>query len=151
MMSSVSRDHTDLCYPAFVLRYRFKPFAQGLEMVLGELERPIMEAIWQLGQVTVADVVAELKTGHAYNTVKTIMDRLEKKGLLRRARQSKPVIYEAVVSAADLQQQTSRTVIEGLVSQFGQTALVEFAAVVRENPENLEKLRQLLATIPDEK
>jgi BlaI family transcriptional regulator, penicillinase repressor len=147
----VSRDDTDLCYPSLVLRYRFKPFAQGLEMVLGELERPIMEAIWQLGQVTVADVVAQMKSGHAYNTVKTIMDRLEKKGLLRRVRQSKPVIYEAVVSAANLQQQTSRTVIEGLVSQFGQTALVEFAAVVRENPENLEKLRQLLATIPDEK
>jgi BlaI family transcriptional regulator, penicillinase repressor len=147
----VSRDSPDLCYPAHVLRYRFKPFAQGLEMVLGELERPIMEAIWQLGQVTVAEVVAELNTGHAYNTVKTIMDRLEKKGLLRRVRQSKPVIYEAVVSAADLQQQTSRTVIEGLVSQFGQTALVEFASVVRENPENLEKLRQLLAAMPDDK
>ncbi len=133
------------------MRFRFNPTATGLEMILGELERPIMDVIWSKKTVTVAEVVEGLQTGHAYNTIKTIMDRLEKKGLLRRVRQSKPVIYEAVINEADLQQQASRSMIEGLVKQFGNTAVTEFAAVMRENPDQLRELRALLEQLPDDK
>jgi BlaI family transcriptional regulator, penicillinase repressor len=133
-----------------MMRFRFNPAATGLEMILGELERPIMDVIWSKETVTVAEVVEGLNTGRAYNTIKTIMDRLEKKGLLHRVRQSKPVIYEAAINAADLQQQASRSMIEGLVKQFGNTAITEFVAVMKENPALLRELRALLKTLPDD-
>ena len=131
-------------------RFRFDPTANGLEMILGELERPIMEIVWAKEPVTVADVVAALETDHAYTTIKTVMDRLEKKGLLTRINAGRPVMYEATINAKELKKQASRSMIEGLVKHFGSTAVVEFAAVLRENPKRLKELRSLLEQLPDD-
>ena len=130
-------------------RFRFKPAQSGLESILGELERPIMEVVWARGEVGVAEVVASLETDSAYTTVKTVMERLEKKGLLKRVKQGKAYVYTAALDRETLEGQASRKVIEGLLSAFGSKALAQFAEVVSEDQSKLSELRALLDALPD--
>lgn len=51
---------------------------------LGERELDIMQQLWRLGSATVGEVHQGLGDGVAYNTVQTMLNRLEEKGLVRR-------------------------------------------------------------------
>jgi predicted transcriptional regulator len=67
---------------------------------LGELERTVMEVLWDRGEpCVVRDVVRALAARDlAYTTVMTVLDRLEKKGVVRRERDGRAWRYEAVSS-----------------------------------------------------
>lgn len=62
---------------------------------LGELQRKVMEIIWQHGQVTVKEVVELItacrKNPPAYTTILTVMQKLEKGGFIRHIRQRNEV------------------------------------------------------------
>ena len=56
-------------------------------MRLGDLERRVMEILWaQLHSKLTARQVADDLPGYAYTTVLTVLDRLERKGLVHRER-----------------------------------------------------------------
>ncbi len=63
---------------------------------LGELQRAVMEAVWQLGQASVRQVWKQLsrKKEMAYTTVLTAMQRLEQAGWLRHHMDGKKNIYQ---------------------------------------------------------
>jgi predicted transcriptional regulator len=65
---------------------------------LGELERAVMEVLWDRGEpVLIRDVVGALEARDlAYTTVMTVLDRLEKKDVVRRQRDGRAWRYEAV-------------------------------------------------------
>lgn len=65
---------------------------------LGELERAVMEVLWDRGEPSVVrDVVRALASRDlAYTTVMTVLDRLEKKGVVRRQRDGRAWRYEAI-------------------------------------------------------
>lgn len=67
---------------------------------LGELERAVMEVLWDRGEpCLVRDVVRALAGRDlAYTTVMTVLDRLEKKDVVRRQRDGRAWRYEAVSS-----------------------------------------------------
>ena len=62
---------------------------------LGELQRSVMEMVWELGEATVQDVRKRLKRRKrpAYTTVLTVMQKLEKLGLLRHRSEGKTYVY----------------------------------------------------------
>ncbi|MGH2573291.1 MAG: BlaI/MecI/CopY family transcriptional regulator [Actinomycetota bacterium] len=71
---------------------------------LGELESGIMQILWRGGQpATVREVHGELgsKRDLAYTTVMTVMDRLWRKGLLRREPRGRAFQYIAAISEAE--------------------------------------------------
>ena len=63
---------------------------KGVERLLGELEREIMDVLWDAGEASVRQVLEQLnarrvRTRHlAYTTVMTVMSRLADKELLSR-------------------------------------------------------------------
>ncbi len=67
---------------------------------LGELERTVMEVLWDRGEpCLVRDVARALAARDlAYTTVMTVLDRLEKKGVVRRERDGRAWRYEATSS-----------------------------------------------------
>jgi BlaI family transcriptional regulator, penicillinase repressor len=129
--------------------FRFKPRSAGLESILGELERPIMEVIWATENIGVSEVTARLGRDHAYTTVKTVMERLEKKGYLLRHKVGRAYHYSAALGREALEGRASRGVIDGLLGAFGSSALAQFAAAVGEDPARLAELRALLDALPD--
>jgi predicted transcriptional regulator len=98
--------------------------------LLGPLEGAVMDRIWKRGPLTVRDVVDEVgrTRGLAYTTVMTVMVRLHAKGLLVRKREGKTYVYRAAFTREEHRARVSRDLARGLVSQFGDAALVAFSA-----------------------
>lgn len=59
-------------------------------LALGELQAEILGALQKLGKACARDVMKEIAPGRrlAYTTVSTVLDRLHKKGLVKRSRVS---------------------------------------------------------------
>ena len=70
----------------------FFPFRKS-RAPLGPLERRLLETIWQRGSVTVRELVDSGKTGLAYTTLMTTLDRLYKKNLLSRQAEGRAFRY----------------------------------------------------------
>ncbi len=60
---------------------------------LGARERQIMDAIYQLGEGSVADVLAQLVDPPSYSSVRTMIRLLESKGLLRHRQVGTRYVY----------------------------------------------------------
>ena len=71
-------------------------------ITLTPLELAIMKSLWRRRSGLVKDVQPDLLPGRklAYTTVMTVMDRLFKKGILRRTKKSRAHVYEPVYSEA---------------------------------------------------
>lgn len=100
------------------------------EKFLGPLEAAVMDRLWKRGRATVREVVDDLGRTRslAYTTVMTIMTRLHAKGLLERARDGKTYVYRPAFSRDEHRERLSRELVRGLVSEFGDVALAQFAA-----------------------
>ena len=74
----------------------------------GTLENEILNAVWTMEEnktiknnISVSDVLAEINNNgnvRAYTTVKTVMDRLVEKNLLKREKYGKKFCYKSVES-----------------------------------------------------
>ena len=67
---------------------------------LGQRELDIMQSLWRLTDGTVADVHAELRSRGievAYTTVQTMLNRMERKGLVARELSDRAHRYRAVL------------------------------------------------------
>ncbi|MBO6574824.1 MAG: BlaI/MecI/CopY family transcriptional regulator [Rhodothermales bacterium] len=58
------------------------PGSRSILTSLGETEMDILNAVWRLGRVSVAEVRDSLERDLAHNTVQTIMRKLSRKGYL---------------------------------------------------------------------
>ncbi|MFE7560376.1 BlaI/MecI/CopY family transcriptional regulator [Kitasatospora sp. NPDC057500] len=110
---------------------------------LGELENAIMTRVWQWNRpVTVREVLLDLRSERdiAYTTVMTVLDKLHRKGWLRRERAGRAYRYEPVSSreayTAALMNDAWAT------SDNPAAALVHFFGLM--SPEQREALRDAL-------
>jgi predicted transcriptional regulator len=128
------------------LVHAFKLDKSGLARVFGELEAEVMEAVWDLGSPTVADVCERLGGTANYKTVMTVMNRLVEKESLIRRRDSRAFRYVAAEPRARFEERVSRQVAQGLLEEFGDLALAQFVdAVDSIDPDLLARLRALVA------
>lgn len=111
---------------------------------LGELERAVMDVLWDRGDAdpvtvrAVADALAERKP--AYTTVMTVLDRLAKKGFVLRERDGRAWTYRP---AASRDAYVARLMLDALeLTGDREAALTHFARSVS-NPE-AEALSQAL-------
>ncbi|MHB0869474.1 MAG: BlaI/MecI/CopY family transcriptional regulator [Chloroflexota bacterium] len=123
----------------------FRLGESGLERVLGELEASVMEAVWGQGEASGQEVCDALGPEHNYKTVMTVMNRLVEKRLLSRRRVSKAFLYSAIQGRQAFLDNISRSVVAGLVRDFGGSAIAQFVDVVHElAPEDLVTLEELI-------
>lgn len=80
----------------------------------GPLELKCLQAIWRLGEANVKDVRDILTSDRklAYTTVMTTLDRLEKKGTLKRKKSGKAFVYSAAMTEADLRKLAVQHLVE---------------------------------------
>ena len=122
--------------------------------ILGPLELEVMKVIWSIKKGTVQDVLTELKeqNNYAYTTIMTIMNRLDKKGILTRSKLGKGYIYKPYYSPNELLQQNSSEQVEHLLHHYGDIAITQFVDAVGHNPDQLNKLKELIQKLEqDEK
>lgn len=117
---------------------------------LGDLERRVMDELWQSSQPrSVRDVHAALTQDRdlAYTTVMTVLDRLAKKGFVHRESAGRAYLYAPVQSRQDMVADVMHEALEGSDSDRT-AALVAF--VDRVTPEEAETMRAALTKLEAE-
>jgi BlaI family penicillinase repressor len=68
-------------------------------------EWPVIQAVWETEPCTAPAIQEQLlkRTGWTYSTVRTLMDRLVVKGVLKARKEGKLTIYQSVVTRAEAQ------------------------------------------------
>jgi predicted transcriptional regulator len=85
---------------------------------LGPLETAVLETVWRLGaERSVRDVLGAMGGRPAYTTVMTTMERLSRKGVLRRRKEGRAFVYAAAVTRDELVQRRASRVLGGLLSE----------------------------------
>lgn len=115
---------------------------------LGELEQLVMERVWKHAPVTAREVCDRMKGRHAraYTTVMTTMDRLHRKGLLRREKEGLAWRYEAVHTREAFERGLADALASNILSEHGgETAVAAFVDAAADVDEALlERMRELI-------
>ena len=115
---------------------------------LHELETEVMNEAWRHEEISVRELMERLNRRasppRAYTTYMTVMSRLDAKGLLSRRREGKTDIYRPTFGKDEYRARRAQAEVQGLVKQFGDVALAQFAKQVDElDPKRLAELRRL--------
>lgn len=121
-----------------------------VETAFGVLERDVLRVLWAEGDLAVRDVQARLERPVAYTTVMTTLDRLFKKGLLRRRRDGRAFVYSAAVTPQQLRASIAGHVLSGILKSHRAEAgpvlsnLVDSVGEQDGGPELLQTLEALV-------
>ena len=114
---------------------------------LGSLESTLMDRMWRRGELSVRELHAEFAPRLAYTTVMTTMDRLYKKGLLKRRKVGKAYIYVPALTEQEYQEQLTHHLLGMVLNEDrnNEAVLSHFVDAVSETDEQmLEQLDQLV-------
>lgn len=125
----------------------FKPHKAGLGRVLGDLEKSVMDVLWEMSEATGREVFEEIekKKPVAFTTVLTVMDRLLKKGLIRRIKKEGLYVYKTTLSKDDFVKQVSEEVLQGILDISASSAAASFVDILyKTSPDEIERLSKLI-------
>ncbi|MBN1238315.1 MAG: BlaI/MecI/CopY family transcriptional regulator [Gammaproteobacteria bacterium] len=117
-------------------------------MRLSEFELDVMAHFWRDGELSAPELFDRVgqDRGVAYSTVKTIVDRLEEKGAIRRvASRGRTILYAPSIRQDSIRRPLVRSFVRRL---FGDDLRPLFAQLLRDeklSDEELEYLRRLVA------
>lgn len=115
--------------------------------IRGELQREVMEVLWEAGQCSVEQVRRALprRRRSAYTTVQTVLNRLSKGGLVERSRAGRTILYSPCLSEAEYAARALRRSLAGISEEARLSAL---ASLVDElGPAEMETVRSLAAEV----
>jgi predicted transcriptional regulator len=93
-------------------------------LALGELQAEVLGALQKLGKASARDIMKEIESEKqlAYTTVSTVLDRLHKRGLVKRSkiagRGGEKYVYSSAPSV-DMRTSLVQRTLNSLVSAFG--------------------------------
>ena len=122
------------------MKDQIKPF--------GALEAKIMEVLWLFECASVRQVLDKLKADRkvAYTTVMTVMDRLYKKGVLKRQKDTSGAYLYCPTQKKDLfLAKASKQAIQNLIKEYGNVAVAQFVDVLESS--NLGNSKDLKAKL----
>jgi predicted transcriptional regulator len=122
--------------------------AEGVAKALGDLEARVMIVVWRLKRpVSARAVHDEVVKDHlvAIHTVITVLNKLVRKGLLRREKADGLFEYSARVTEEQFRQEVSRRAVEGILSLGPDAVAASFVdALADKDPKRLEDLARLI-------
>lgn len=113
---------------------------------MGELEGPILEALWDAGELSTPEVherVGEPR-GLAYTTILTVLQRLHKKGLVERRGGGRSHVYRPALSREAFAERRAQALAGSLVSLGASGVAAFLAEAERLDPATVERLRASL-------
>ena len=107
---------------------------------LGELQRAVIEVVWELGEASVHQVREKLalKKKLAYTTVLTAMQKLEKTGWLRHRNEGKTYVY---IPTRTREEAGANSVRKFMERMFNGNTLLMFQHFIRQNRLSDQELR----------
>jgi predicted transcriptional regulator len=118
-------------------------------LLLGDLEIAVMDHLWSVGpqDVKACHLAIGRKRKITLNTVQSTMERLYRKGLLRRDKVSHAYVYEAALARETYGAQLAREVVSAAVGTAAPVSLLAAFADLTERTgdEGLARLERLIA------
>ena len=112
--------------------------------VLTPLELQIMQALWQEGAATVADVQDRLASGLAYTTVQTMLNVLLRKKKVRRELAGRAFVYRPAVSRERAMGSALDDLVARMFGGSGEALLMALVDTRRITPEELARVSKLI-------
>jgi BlaI family penicillinase repressor len=112
-----------------------------------ELERPLMEILWTKGPIRGRDLYEEIrrKKDIAYTTALTVLDRLSKKGLIKKDRKSGSILFTPALSRQAYESKVTESFVQRAFDVSPDLAISAFAEVISKMPkEDSDRLEKLL-------
>ncbi len=96
---------------------------------LGELEGPVLEALWSGGELSTPVVHERIgkPRGLAYTTILTVLQRLHRKGLAGRREEGRAHVYYAAVSREEFSRRRGQALAASLAG-LGEAGIAGFLA-----------------------
>jgi len=113
---------------------------------LSRRERQIMEIVYRLGQVTVADVVASLEEPPSYSAVRASLRILEEKGHLQHQQEGPRYLYLPTISRERARQSALRNLLKNFFDNSHEQMVATLLGDASTSPsrEELERLARLV-------
>ncbi|MEP6693724.1 MAG: BlaI/MecI/CopY family transcriptional regulator [Chloroflexota bacterium] len=122
-----------------------RPGGRPEEWFLGPLQAKVLQVLADRGESSVREIVEaqSRRNRAAYTTVMTVLDHLHKKGIVTRQLEGKGYQYTARFTPDELRDRMARHLVQELVDDFGDTALVHFASALgRVDRRRLARIRR---------
>jgi predicted transcriptional regulator len=102
--------------PHFTL-FGFRRPREVVGATLGKLERAVMEAAWERKRLSVGDLYRAFGERTAYTTWMTTLDRLYKKGLLKREKEGRAYFYSPSLTREEFERGVAEDVLGELLER----------------------------------
>ena len=111
-----------------------------------ELELKVLSLLWERGPMTVRSVLDELpdRKERAYTTVLSVLQVMEKKGLVTHTRQGLTHLYKAAVNKNTIVKPIVRQMLRDLFSGRASTAMQYLLGEGDVSPDELAEMRRLI-------
>lgn len=129
------------------LRFKLDSENKGLQALFGELEAEIMEILWDRGPLKGKDIFEATKDKRkiAYTTVLTVLDRLSRKGFVKKKKKFRSTIFIPTIAKKDFQSIVAQKLVRSAINISNDFAISAFLDIFSEmKSEELEKLSKFI-------
>ncbi|MEZ0472273.1 BlaI/MecI/CopY family transcriptional regulator [Luteimonas salinilitoris] len=122
-------------------------------MQISEAESAVMEVLWERQPLAAEEVFAALRASRDWQepTVKTLLNRLLKKGAIRATREGRRYLYAPLLAREDWVARQSEGFVERLFGGRVAPLVAHFSERGRLTPADIEQLRRLIESFDDER
>ena len=122
-------------------------------MQISEAESAVMDILWQRGTIYAEDVIAALAQTRDWQepTIKTLLNRLLKKGALRAERDGRRYRYTAVLQREDWMLRESEGLLDRLFGGRIAPLVAHFSDHSRLTPRDIAELKRLIEDLDNAK
>lgn len=106
-----------------------------------------MDVVWRRFPVSARDVCDSLKGARerAYTTINTTMDRLHRKGLLRREKEGLAWVYSPTMSEHEYKKSLADGLADKLLAEHGEVGIMAVVEAASTDRALLSRLEELIA------
>jgi predicted transcriptional regulator len=111
---------------------------------LTPLELDIMNVLWRLGAANVQSVQQALPRELAYTTVQTVLNILQRKGKVKRAKRNRAYFYAPRVSQGQVARHAVTDMVKRLFGGSAENLVMSLLEARQLTPEKLDRLQRLV-------
>lgn len=129
------------------LANNFRLRKAGLGRALGDLEKNIMDILWLRGEATGKEIFSEIRQSRniAITTVLTVLERLAKKGIVRKTKGESVYVYVPAFTKAEFTDRVSQEVMKGIMDISASSAVASLVDILADrDPHELDRLSKLI-------
>ena len=115
-----------------------------MDIVLHEREMDLMEVLWERGPATAAEVREALEDDLAYNTVLTLLRRLEVKGYIGHEEEGRAHRYYPLVEREEARGSALQRLLDRVFGGSPELLLTHLVSVRSLEESEIKRLRELL-------